>query len=142
MVEGLLIALMCIAPVAMASLPWTIPLITDRHPGEPLFLYEKYMVLLLISGVLAELVLWQARGIMCNVNRGRAFCADTARRLRVLGIECLVLGSIYAIAMFFVAKIFMVAVLVTFVIVGMILLVFAELFRQAVAFKEENDMTI
>ena len=141
-VEGLLIALMCVAPVIMATLPWTIPLITDRVPGEANLLYEKYMVILLISGVMAELVLWQARGIMCNVNKGRAFCADTVRRLRVLGIECLVLGSLYAVATFFVTKIFMVVVLVTFAIVGMILLVFAELFRQAVAFKEENDMTI
>ena len=74
--------------------------------------------------------------------QGPRFCADTVRRLRVLGIECLVLGSLYAVATFFVTKIFMVVVLVTFAIVGMILLVFAELFRQAVAFKEENDMTI
>jgi hypothetical protein len=36
----------------------------------------------------------------------------------------------------------MVAVFVTFSVVGMILFVFARLFEQAIAFKEENDMTI
>ena len=39
-------------------------------------------------------------------------------------------------------KFFMVAVFVTFTVVGLILFVFAELFRQAVSFKKENDMTI
>ncbi len=141
-VDIMLIVLMAAAPVMMVTLPWTIPLVTGRHPGEELFLYEKYMAVLLASGVVAELVLWQAHGIMRNVNRGRAFCADTVRRLRVLGIECLSLGVAYAAVTFFVTKIFMVVVLLVFVIVGMILLVFSELFRQAVAYKEENDMTI
>lgn len=141
-VEGLLIFLLCLAPVLMITLPWTIPLITGRHAGEPLFLYEKYLVILFLSGLLAELLLWQARGMMHNINRGRAFCKDTVRRLHVMGWESLVMGGAYGVATFFVTKFFMVVVLVTFATVGMILLVFAELFRQAVAYKEENDMTI
>lgn len=141
-VEGMLIFLLCLAPVLMVTLPWTIPMITDRRAGEPLFLYEKYLVILFLSGLVAELVLWQARGIMRNVNHGKAFSADTVRRLHTIGVECLTLGVAYAIATFFVTKFFMVVVLVTFITVGMILLVFAELFRQAVAYKEENDMTI
>lgn len=141
-VEGLLVFLLCLAPVLMLTLPWTIPLITGRRPGEPLFLYEKYLIILFLSGLVAELVLWQAHGILRNVNHGKAFSADTVRRLRVMGIECLTMGVAYGVATFFVTKFFMVVVLVTFVTVGMILLVFAELFRQAVAYKEENDMTI
>ena len=141
-VDVLLILLMIAAPILMVSLPWTIPLITDRTPGEPLFLYEKYLVILLISGLLAELVLWQAHGIMRNVSNGRAFSADTVRRLKVIGAECLSVGILYAVATFLVTKFFTIVVLVTFVIVGMILLVFSDLFRQAVEYKEENDMTI
>lgn len=141
-VDALLILLMAVAPILMVSLPWTIPLITYRNPGEPLFLYEKYLVILLISGVLAELVLWQAHGIMRNVSNGRAFSSDTVRRLKVIGIECLSVGVLYAVATFLVTKFFTIVVLVTFVIVGMILLVFSDLFRQAVEYKEENDMTI
>lgn len=141
-VETVLDALMIVAPLLMVTLPWTIPWVTDRGPGEELYLYEKYMVVLLISGLMAELILWQARGIMHNVNRGCAFCADTVRRLRVCGWECLVLGAIYAVSVFFVTKIFMIVVLVTFTVVGLILLVFSELFRQAETYKKENDMTI
>ena len=141
-VEILLLVLLFVAPVIMATLPWTIPLISQKYPGGEGHFYEKYMVILALSGILAECILWQARGLMGNVNQGKAFSADTVRRLKVIGIECLTLGGMYAVALLFVTKIFTVAVLVTFVVVGMILLVFSELFRQAVAYKEENDMTI
>ncbi len=142
LIEIILIFLMLLAVVLMVTLPWTIELITDRQPGQPGYLYEKYMIVLGISGILAELVLWQARGVMRNVNKGCPFCFDTVRRLRIIGIECLTVGIAYAVATFFVTKIFMVVVLVTFTVVGMILLVFSALFRQAVEYKEENDMTI
>lgn len=142
LIEVILVVLMLLAVVLMITLPWSIEWITDRKPGEADYLYEKYMIVLGISGILAELVLWQARGIMRNVNKGCPFCFDTVRRLRIIGIECLTIGVAYAIATFFVTKIFMVVVLVTFTVVGMILLVFSALFRQAVEYKEENDMTI
>ena len=41
-----------------------------------------------------------------------------------------------------VTRFFMVVVFVAFSVVGTILFVFAELFLQAVRYKEENDMTI
>lgn len=134
--------LMVVAAILMVTLPWSIPYVTDRHPGDPEGYYYRYMVVLIISGILAELILWQAKGIMRNVNAGNPFCRDTVRRLKVIGVECLVLGAFYGAAVFLVTKVFMIVVLVTFLVVGLSLLVFSELFRQAVAYKEENDMTI
>lgn len=135
-------ALMLVALGLMISLPWSVSMVTLHHPGEPGSWYEKYLVVLLVSGVLAELILWQARGVMHNVNNGRSFSRDTVRRLRLIGIECLVLALFYFGSVFVVTKFFMVVVFVAFTVVGLILFVFAELFRQATAYKEENDMTI
>lgn len=110
--------------------------------GEAGGWFEKYLVVLAVSGVLAELILWQSRGIMRNVNRGCAFSADTVRRLRVTGTECLVLAAFYFAAVFVVTKFFMVVVFAAFAVLGLSLFVFAELFHQAVAYKKENDQTI
>ena len=126
----------------MISLPWSITGVTDRKPGMEGFYYEKYFVVLMFSGLMAELILWQARGIMHNVNVGRPFCRDTVRRLRTIGTECLVLAVAYFVGMFFVTKFFMVLIFVAFSVIGLILFVFAELFRQAIIYKEENEMTI
>ena len=105
-------------------------------------LSELGVVVLMFSGLMAELILWQARGIMHNVNVGRPFCRDTVRRLRTIGTECLVLAVAYFVGMFFVTKFFMVLIFVAFSVIGLILFVFAELFRQAIIYKEENEMTI
>lgn len=133
---------MILAAVLMVTLPWSIPDVTGRVPGEPQRLYEKYFAVLIFSGFMAELVLWQARGVMSNINRGIVFSENTVRRLNIIGWECLVIALFYFIMVFFVNKFFMVVVFVAFTIIGLILFVLAQLFRDAVNYKTENDMTI
>lgn len=141
-IEVALDVLMLLALALMVSLPWSVEIVTEKSPGMPGCWYEKYLIVLLFSGLLAEMILWQGRGIMHNVNGGRAFSRDTVRRLRLIGTECLTLALFYFVAVFVVTKFFMVVVFVAFSVVGLILFVFAELFSEATRYKEENDMTI
>jgi hypothetical protein len=141
-IEYTLSLLMLVAFVLTVTLPWSIPAVTRHNPGESGFWFEKYLVVLIFSGILAMLILWQARAILCIVNKGNPFVNDMVRRLRIIGVECLILAAFYFISVFVVTKFFMVVVFVTFSVVGMILFVFAQIFEQAIAFKEENDMTI
>lgn len=141
-IELALAALMLVAAALTLSLPWSIPAVTGQMPGMPERWFEKYLAVLLVSGILAELILWQARGVLRNINAGRPFGRDMCRRLRIIGAECLVLALFYFMAVFIVTRFFMVAVFVTFSVVGLMSFVFAELFRQAGEYKKENDMTI
>ena len=140
--EWLLVALMVIAVAVIVTVPWSIPQITLRVPGEPHRLYEKYLTVLSVSGVMAELLMWQARRVMRNINNGNAFCTDTIKRLYVAGWEALVLAAFYFVMTFFIHKFFMVAVCIAFTIVGLLLFVLGQLFSEAFAYKTENDMTI
>lgn len=142
LIEIGLVVLMFAVLGLLAMLPWSITWVTGRTPDDPQRMYIRYLVILSYSGVMAELVLWQARGILHNVNHGRVFSADTVRRMRVLAVECVVLAVFYLATMFWMSKFFMAALFVVFVMLGCTLLVFAELFRQANQYKEENDMTI
>lgn len=139
-IEACLIALLVIVPMLLVTLPWSITWITERTHDDPF--YIRYLVILTYSGLMTELIIWQGRGILHNVNVGRVFSADTVRRLRVMATECLVLATFYLATMFWMSKFFMAFLFVTFVLVGCSLLVFAELFRQANEYKKENDMTI
>ena len=141
-IEVAICCMMGLALVLMISFPWSVTWVTMAKPGEEGHWYEKYMIVLLFSGVIAELILWQARGIMHNVNRNRAFTRDTVRRLRLVGFWCLVLAVFYFTAIFWATRCFIALVCVAFTLIGLILFVFAELFRQATRFKEENDKTI
>ncbi|MDD2362234.1 MAG: DUF2975 domain-containing protein [Oscillospiraceae bacterium] len=142
LIEYTLTLLMLVALVLTISLPWSIPAVTLHKPGESDFWFEKYFIVLVISGIMAILILWQARAILRIVNKGNPFVNETVKRLRIIGIQSLVLAAFYFVSVFFVTKFFMVLVFVTFSIVGMILFVFAQIFEQAIAYKEENDMTI
>ena len=139
-IEACLIAMLVIVPILLITLPWSITWITERNHDDPY--YIRYLVILAYSGVMTELTIWQARGILHNVNVGKVFSADTVRRMRVMAVECVVLAAFYFATMFWMSKFFMAFLFVTFVLVGCSLLVFAELFRQANEYKKENDMTI
>ena len=141
-IEYALNFLMGLALVLTLTLRWSIPAVTRHSPGEEGLWFEKYFVVLFLSGIMAMLILWQARGIMHIINKGDPFVPEMVRRLRVIGVECLVLAAFYFLSVFVVTRFFMVGVFVTFSVVGLILFVFAQIFRQAIAFKEENDMTI
>ena len=132
--------LMGIVVVLLLTLPWSITRVTGRVPGDPY--YIKYLVILAYSGVMAELVLWQCRGMVRNINNGKVFTANTVRRLRVAAVELMVLAGFYGATMFWMSKFFMAFLFIVFVLGGCLLLVLAEVFRLANLYKEENDMTI
>lgn len=138
--EIALFVLMGIVVVLLLALPWSITRITGRIPDDPY--YIKYLVILAYSGVMAELVLWQCRGMVRNINAGKVFTANTVRRLRVAAVELMVLAGFYGATMFWMSKFFMAFLFIVFVLGGCLLLVLAEVFRLANQYKEENDMTI
>lgn len=141
-IEWALTCLMIVIVGLLLTLPWSITWITERTPDDPQGLYSKYLVILTYSGLMAELILWQIRGLMHNVNHNRVFTADTVRRLRIAAVEVLVLATFFGLTMFWMSKFFMAFLFVCFVLGGCMLLVIAEIFRQANQYKEENDMTI
>lgn len=137
-----LIVMMAVVLILLVTLPWSITWVTGRTPQDPENKYIRYLVILAYSGLMSELVLWQARGILANVNHNRVFSGNTVHRMRVMAVELLVLAVFYLATMFWMSKFFMAFLFVCFVLAGCTLLVFSELFRQANQYKEENDMTI
>ena len=126
----------------MIGLPWITEMLTSQPRGA--YLYNQYLVFLYVTGVVAELILWQCRGIMRNVTQKMPFCADTVKRLRKIGWMAVVLAVVWMVLVlcFEVFKFLMTFLALMFAFIGVVLFVFAELFAQATAYKEENDMTI
>lgn len=141
-VEILVIVVMVAILGLIATLYWSIPAFTKHAPGEADGLFAAYFVVLLVSGLLGEVILWQARGIMHNVNYKTPFCPDTVRRLNIIGAVALLMAAFYLFTVFWINKFYMIIVFAICMLAGLILFVFAALFRQAIDYKEENDMTI
>ncbi len=134
--------LMAVDIVLMVALPWLVSTITNQMPGDKL--YYDYLIIMYTSGVFAEFVLWQCRGVMRNVNTGKAFTRGTVHRLQIVGGLSLALATLYLLFILClgVFKFFMALLLIVFAFIGLILFIFAQLFREATVYKEENDMTI
>ena len=79
---------------------------------------------------------------MRHVKCGAPFVLDTVRRLRAGGVASLLLAAFYLTTIFWVTKLYMLIVMVVFLVIGLLLLVLAQMIQQAITFKEENDMTI
>lgn len=135
--------LMILTVALIAALPWIIDWMMQFNQNED-FWRPRYLVTLMVSGFIALLMQWELRGILHGANKGTIFSETTVRRLRVLGVESLVLSAFYAVMLvcFGMTKFSMGLVLLIFLLTGLVLLIFGELFLQAVEYKRENDMTI
>ncbi len=134
--------LMLATVAIIATLPWIIDWMMQFNQNED-FWRPRYLVTLMTSGVFALLLQWELRGVLHNANRGTIFSEKTVRHLRVMGVESLVMSLFYAVMLFCGMTKFSVAlVLLIFLLTGLILLIFGELFLQAIEYKKENDMTI
>ena len=144
MMEILMWILMAMTVAMLAVLPWFVDtlIIANLNPNAQLF-RTQYFVTLSVSGVMALLMLWQARGILHNVNTGTIFSMKTVRRMNMLGAQFLALAIFYVVMLFCGMTKFAIGLLgLVFFIAGMMMFVFAELFKEATLYKQENDMTI
>lgn len=145
--EWLMWLLMLCAVAAIVTVPWLVDWMMELNVRnelwDPAFWRPRYMVTLSVSGVMALLMLWQARHILHNVNTGTIFSMNTVRRMNILGIEALVVAAFYVVMLFVgMTKFSIGLVALVFAFAGLLAFVFAELFREATTYKQENDMTI
>ncbi len=141
--EGVLWVLFGIVPVALAFLPWIVDNLMMPFNSNPEFWRPRYIVVLAVSGVVAMLMLWQARHVLHNINNSTVFSLDTVRRMKIVSIEAFALSAFYFTMLFLGMMKFSIGLVgLVFALGGLIVLVFAELFREATAYKQENDMTI
>ncbi len=135
--------LMAMTVAVLITLPWFVDTFMMPFNNNPDFWRPRYLVTLGVSGVMALLVLWQARGILHNVNVGTIFSLHTVRLMKVLGVEFVVTSVFYFTSLFFGMTKFSIVLLgLVFLVAGLVVFVFSELFKQATTYKQENDMTI
>lgn len=141
--ELALLVLFFIGILAVLTLPLWVKWYVEFHYGTfTLPLYIKMLVILYISGILAVASVWECHAILHNINLGKPFIMDNAKRLRRIAWCFLPIALTYFISMFLIPSPFVLLVGAAFAFGCAILFLLSELFRQAVQYKEENDLTI
>lgn len=131
-----------------AALPWVLQAYInysyiDRGIAAlPPETYNTMLAILYASGIPAITLLVFAFVITMNITRNRPFIMQNARVLNWMGLCAVIISIIFFIGSFFLLSVFPIIICVIFLLLAVLAKVFAELFRTAVLYKEENDLTI
>lgn len=140
----------CLEVVFLLGIPITL--------GTPFLLKDYYQIvfwmvsrqensyfliaLLMVTGVLGLIILYEARQILLTVNQDNPFVWSNVRSLRRIALASLLIAGAYFIKSVVFPTFLTIVLSLMMLIIGLFVMVMAQLFQQAVAVKEENDLTV
>lgn len=142
--EVLTLAIMITGIVMLFMLPFLLDyMLSGRYEAYGhKYYYIVLLALLEYTDILGIISFWQVKKILHNVNSNKPFVMENAKRIRRVSICSAVLAVGYAAAIFFLRSPFVIIDFVLFAVISLALLVCAELFKMAVKYKDENELTI
>lgn len=106
---------------------------------------ESYWFLLpflYLTGFCALMILNELRRIFRTFNRRNPFLMDNVKSLKTMAVSSFAVSIMYMVKIILFNSFLTIILTMVFVIAGLFTLILAEVFRQAVVVKEENDLTI
>jgi len=104
--------------------------------------YNFLLGFLYITGIVCLGLVNEIRKIFKTLNRRNPFMMDNVKSLNRVGWACFIIAAAYIIKIFFYNSVMTAIITMVFIIAGLFSVVLAEVFRQAIEVKEENDLTI
>ena len=104
--------------------------------------YWFLLPFLYVTGILALLIVYQIRRIFKTLNRRNPFKMDNVNSLKRVAFSSFGITAAYAVKIIFFNSFLTIVLAMAFFIAGLFCIILAEVFRQAVTVKEENDLTV
>ena len=101
-----------------------------------------YAVILTVSGACCVYILFLLKQMYKSLLVGNPFVDENVRHLRKMAITCLIIGIIYVAKSVFLFTIATPVIAGIFLVGCLFCLTLKDLFKQAVNYKAENDLTI
>ena len=124
-----------------ATLPFGIRKIGELLP-ELVTHYEETVIIYFVLGVAALKLVWELRKIFRTVLEEDCFVQENVVSLGKMGNWSFFIALMSIVRSIVYATIAMGVVILVFVIAGLFSKVLAQVFQEAVRYKEENDLTI
>ena len=128
--------------VAVATLPFTLKLAGAYYMEELAEHYWFMLAILTASGLSGLLIIRELRQMMRTVVAQNCFVYENVLSLKRMGIISFLIAVLYCIKLFVVPTPATFVIVLTFFIAGLFSEVLACVFREAVQYKEENDLTV
>lgn len=101
-----------------------------------------FTLILFFSGLCSLYILWQLKAIFKSLLGGDPFIGANVSCLRKCSVASFIIAIIYIIKTIFWFTLATSIVVIIFALIGLFALTLKDVFKQAVAYKEENDWTV
>jgi len=112
--------------------------IGQPHPNDMI----RHLVILISAGLCAIYILYQLKIIFKTLVKDNPFVHENVSCLRKCGVASLLIALIFFIRSTFWLTAGSVIILILCTLLGLFCLTLKDLFKQAIAYKEENDWTV
>lgn len=109
---------------------------------NPQLSYYPALILLYISGVPALVIVREFIIMFKTLKDENPFVMSNVKHLKIVSICSLIIAVEYFLGLFIITSVFAIVVVGVFVIAWLGLYILSELLKQAIQYKEENELTI
>ena len=124
-----------------AALPFILPAILEFIGANP-GLRLVYTVILLSAGLCSLYILYQLKRMFKTLLCGNPFVRENVSALRKCAVAGALIALIFLIRLIFWFTIAASVIVIIFSLLSLFCLALKDLFKQAVAYKEESDWTV
>jgi len=104
--------------------------------------YLFYCIILIIAGSCCVYILWQLKIIFRSLSGGNPFVSENVSCLRKSGVASFLIALVFMIETLRFLLISAFFLVIIFALLGLFCLTLKDVFKQAIAYKEENDWTV
>lgn len=104
--------------------------------------YVAMCIIFMVCGVLALWIVYYLRKIFETILKGDCFVDENVIALKRMGVASFLISAVFLLRLFVAVTSGALVVILVFFIAGLFSLVLAQVFAQAVYYKQENDFTI
>jgi len=127
--------------VTCLILPFAMPRLLE-FIGISQDLRLTYTIILLSSGICAVYIMYQLKRMFKTLVSGNPFVVQNVNCLRKCAVASAVIAGIYLTRLFLWFTIAAALIVIVFALLSLFSLTIKDLFKQAVAYKEETDWTV
>ena len=125
------------------TLPWIVKWLGTIFVYAPFVeQYREVVIIFSLLGILAVLIIGELRKMFRTVLSQDCFVTENVVSLQRMGTYSFIIAAMCLIRMIMYMTVVMLCLVLVFVIAGLFSKTLAFVFEQAIAYKEENDLTI
>ena len=126
---------------ACVVLPFALPALM-RFIGVSMTFRMPYTLILLSSGMCSVYIVYQLKRMFKTLLGGNPFVIENVSCLRKCAVTSALISGIFLVRLFFWFTIASSIIVVIFALLSLFSIAIKDLFKQAVAYKEETDWTV